>query len=357
MKQTYFYHDKPLFGLDIGKSSLKVMQVSPGRLCSHQKLHLNGYGSITFDNSAIDNGVIIKPEVIAEALLELFKSRLNGSINTRRVAITIPSYRTFTRSVQLPRLSNKELQEALHIEAEQYIQMPLDDLYIDYDTIRQTKDASDIFSVAVPREIVNSYVTLADIAGLEPVLIESTMSAAARLFSHDKQSDVPTVIIDFGSLSSDICIYNGTLVVTGTVQGGGMDFNNNIRQALNVSPREAAIIKTKYALAYSKKQKEITKALKPTLDLIVKEIRRMMRYYEERFGTDKPITQIYALGGGANMPGMTEYFTEALRMAVRPCDPWLYFNNKRLAKPSPADKPMYATVAGLAMAPHKEVLR
>ena len=81
----------------------------------------------------------------------------------------------------------------------------------------------------------------------------------------------------------------------------------------------------------------------------------MMRYYEERYGADRAIGQIITLGGGANMPGLSEYMTEALRLPVRHSNPWQYFDYKGLQPPSDADKPMYATVAGLSLAPAKEI--
>jgi Tfp pilus assembly PilM family ATPase len=90
------------------------------------------------------------------------------------------------------------------------------------------------------------------------------------------------------------------------------------------------------------------------LEQIVKEIRRMLRYYEERYGSERPVKQIITLGGGANIPGLSGYFTQALRMAVRHTDPWQYFDYKGLKPPETADRPMFATVAGLSMVYPKE---
>jgi type IV pilus assembly protein PilM len=353
-----FFHDKPLFGLDIGHGSLKVMQLeeqstqAPGKN-SHPKVV--GYGFTNFDKAAQQDGVVTQPEIIAQAALNLFKNNLIGDITTNRVAIAIPAYRTFTRSLQLPKLQAKEMKEAVELEAEQYISMPLEDLYLDYDVVKQTADNTELFVVAVPRLIVDSYLTLAQMMGLETMLIEPTLSSSGRLFSIDSNSNEATFIIDFGSQSSDISIFDKHMLVTGTVQGGGEIFTNNIKSQLNVTADAAALIKTRYGLGVSKKQHEIKEALDPILGQIVKEIRRMLRYYEEHYGTDRPVNQIITLGGGANMPGLSEYFTEALRMAVRHTDPWQYFNYKGLQPPEQADRPMYATVAGLSMARSKEM--
>lgn len=354
-----FFHDKPLFGLDIGHGSLKVMQLEEQPAKSSGKKHptkVVGYGFTRFDKVAQQDGVVAQPEIIAQAALNLFKHSLIGDITTNRVAIAIPAYRTFTRSLQLPKLQAKEMKEAVELEAEQYISMPLEDLYLDYEIVKQTAENTELFVVAVPRVIVDSYLELAQMMGLETVLIEPTLSSSGRLFSIDSNSNEATFIIDFGSQSSDISIFDKQhMLVTGTVQGGGEIFTNNIKDQLDVTLDAAALIKTRYGLGVSKKQREIKEALDPVLSQIVKEIRRMLRYYEEHYGTDRPVNQIITLGGGANMPGLSEYFTEALRMAVRHTDPWQYFDYKGLQPPDRADRPMYATVAGLSLAHPKEM--
>lgn len=366
-----FFHDKPLFGLDIGHGSLKVMQLAETPLqpagqsksgktakpvaIKGRRSKVIGYGFTRFDKAAQKDGVVVKPETIAQAALELFKHNLIGDITTNRVAVAIPAYRTFTRSLQLPKLPSKELREAVQLEAEQYISLPLEELYLDYDITKRTAEDIELFMVAVPRVIVDSYLNLAQILGLETVLIEPTLSSSGRLFSVDSNSDEPTFIIDFGSQSSDISIYDKHVLVTGTVQGGGEIFTNNIKSRLGVSNEAAGLIKTRYGLGVSKKQADIKEVLEPVLAQIVKEIRRMMRYYEERYGAERPIKQIITLGGGANMPGLSDYFINSLRVAVRHTDPWEYFDYKGLEPPETADRPMYATVAGLSMAQSRKL--
>jgi type IV pilus assembly protein PilM len=357
-KTPNFFHDKPLFGMDIGHGSLKVMQLAEqGASATHKKRHpkVVGYGFTNFDISAQENGVVIKPEVVAKAAKELFENHLIGDITTRRVAMAIPTYRTFTRSVRMPDLNKKQLWEAVNLEAEQYISMPLEELYLDYEVVKRDEEGVELFVIAVPKNIVDSYINLAHILGLEPILIEPTLSSSSRIYSLDERSDMATFIIDFGSLSSDISIYDRHVMVTGTVQGGGVNFSNSIKNGLGVTQAEAGLIKSRYGLSVSKRQKEIQQALDPTLQQIVREIRRMMRYYEERYKPEKPIGQIITLGGGANMPGLTDYLTNALRLAVRHNDPWQYLTHKGLQPPSAADKPMYTTVAGLSLAKPKEV--
>lgn len=352
VKPIHFYTDKPIFGLDIGRGSLKVMQLE--HIAKNPKI--TGYGSTDFDVRALDNGVIAKPETLAAAMLDLFKHRLNGEITTHRVAMTLPGYRTFTRSIQLPRLGPDELHEAVELEVEQYVPVPLQELYLDYATTSQSADSSSVFVVAVPKRIVDSYLSLASSLGLEPVLIEPTMTACARFFARDAHSDLPSVIIDFGSLTATISIYHKTIIATSAVSAGGLVFTEAIRNKLEVSPEDAGSIKTKYGLDPSKYQKQIGEALDPPLGKVVTEVRRMLRYYSEHYSDKNPIGQVITLGGGANMPGLSNYLTNALKVPVRTQQhPWAVFDFGDLKQPIEADRQMYATVAGLSLLGPKEV--
>lgn len=348
---TYFYQDKPIFGLDIGYNSFKVMQVDS----RGNQPRIIGYGVGDFDSGAMKNGVIVDYESMAKSAVDLFKHRLIGDITTRRVAVAVPSARTFDRAIKLPKLNENELADAVRLEAEQYIPVPVDELYIDYEIIRQDEKEVELFAVAVPKKIINSYMVFLRLIGLEPVAIETSIGAATRVFLQSEKSDEPTVLIDFGSLSTDITIYDKTDIVTGTVAGGGDDFSSRIADKLDVSPKEAHIIKTKYGLSVSKKQREITEALKPDLDQLFKEIRRMLRYYEERYGSAHKVNQIVTMGGGANMPGLSAYMTDNLRLAVRMSDPWHNLHFAKLQPPSPAERALYVSVTGLSLLRPKEI--
>jgi len=350
--KTYFYKDKPLFGLDIGFNSIKIMQVKP-----HGKQYeVLGYGIGGFDSSAVKDGIIIEHAKLAKAILELFKNNIIGTISTKRVAINIPASRTFTHTLQLPPISKSEIEEAVRLEAEQYIPVPLDDLYLDYQIIHQSQKGIELLAVASPRKIVESYMELTKILDLEPVALDTSIAAAGRLFQKQgENNDIPAVLIDFGSVAADLTIYDNTSIITGTIPCGGDMLTDLIASKLSVNKEEAHLIKSKYGIAKSKKQAEIMEVLEPELSKLVREIKRMIRYYEERSGTTKKIGQVVTMGGGANMPGINDFLTSNLRLPVRMCDPWQTFSLHRLQPPSPSEKSMYMTVAGLALIEPKEI--
>jgi type IV pilus assembly protein PilM len=346
-----FYKDKPLFGLDIGSSTIKVMEVTNGG--KHQQVV--GYGVCDYETKSIKDGVIVDPKSLAKATKEMFEKNIIGSISTHRVALGIPIARTYNRVMNLPMMKKKDLDEAVRTEIQQYIPVQIDDLYIDYTITGTNKDGFDLLVVAAPKKIVDSYMQYVKLIGLEACILETTIIASSRLVAHSEKNELPTILIDFGSQSVDITIYDKQPIVTGTVAGGGENFTELISKKLDVSHQVAHTIKTKYGLSVSKKQHEIEDALKPILSSLGKEIKKMIRYYDERTNTENRIGQIITMGGGANMPGLSEFITSELRMPTRMCNPWTNFNFGKLQPPNELEKSMYVTAAGLALINPKEI--
>lgn len=357
MSQSLFYHDKPVFGLDIGSGSVKAMQMD----YDHNKgrMEVLGYGLTNFDSKVMEDGVITDYRAMAKPIHDLFSHGLVGGIGTRRVILSIPTARAFSRILNLPLLNRKALNEAVRLEAEQYIPVPINDLYIDYEQVsdKPNKDGLvEILVVAAPRKIVDAYLNLMKMLDLEVVAIETNLSASTRLISlTENKENVPTLLIDVGSESIDISVLDKSLRVTGTVTSGGNDFTKAIASQLQITPKEANAIKAHYGLAVSKHQQMVKQAVTPIIDQLIKEVQRLMRYYSERINDHDHIQQVITMGGGANMPGLSDYLTEQLRMPVRQCSPWQMLSFGKLQPPHDLESSMYITVAGLALVDPKGV--
>lgn len=337
--------------MDIGHDTIRVMEFD----ISPKYPKIRGYGSVVFSSSAIEDGVIVKPEIIAAAALNLFKRDLIGDISTNRVAVSLPASRAFTHALKLPKMAQKDIEEAVQTEVEQLLPGHAGDSYIDYTKLREDDENIEVFIVAMPKPIVDSYLTLTRMLGLEAVLFDTAIGASARLFSYDKQSSIPSVLVDFGANNTDITVFNKGLVVTGTVAYGGDNITNTIVRTLGVTPREAVMLKSKYGLSKSAVQDQLLQAAEPSLNLLMKEIRRTIRYYEQRYSKEEPIEQIVIMGGGANMPGLAEYLTDKMKMSVRSFDPASHIEFGHLHHFYEAERTSYVTAAGLAITNPTEV--
>jgi type IV pilus assembly protein PilM len=342
-----FYKDKAVFGFDIGRSSIKIMQIDN----SSKQALVSGYGTIAFDSVAIERGVIVDYELIAKATHELISSKLVGTLTTKRVAVSIPNEHSFSRVITLPKMNNKDLKSAVKLEVDQSIPMPIDQLYYDYSVARTLEDGSkELQIVACPREIADSYIGLFDALGLEVALIESNIASVTRIVVHAEAHDVSTLIVDIGSTACDMSVYDGSAIrATGTIDCSGERITQHIADALGVSLQQAHSIKTRYGLELSKKQEKIINAIKPELNKLINEIRKVMRYYADRESDGNPIGQIIILGGGANLPGLSTYITDRTRVPTRLCAPWNNISFGKLQPPHELETTLYTTASGLSL--------
>ena len=354
MGNLKFYRDEPLFGLDIGHASLKAMQIesTPGKAP-----RVVGFGISSFESAAIQNGVIVKPDSIAEAIHTLFEKNMVGRIDSRRVACTVPTSRTFSRQMKVPVLDHAGIMEAIHLEAEQYIPIPINGLYLDYEITHQDEKGMEILLVAASKNIIDSYFKLFDALSLEPVAFEPSINATSRLVQLQGDADEqPAIIVDMGSVTTDIAVFDKTLLVATTVSSGGDNIVQSVSQQLHLTREQATDLKNEFGIAYSEKQQRIVDAIKPQLESLVREIEKSIRYHAERAQSNGKIARIITVGGASVMPGLSQYLSKELRLPTYSLDIWQKIDFGDLAPPSEFDLAMYSIVAGEAMVKPSEIL-
>ncbi len=342
-----FYKDKKVFGFDIGRSSIKIMQIEK----TAKGTLVKGYGATTFDPKAIDKGVIVDPEIIIKASHKLITGDMVGNITTRHVAISLPNEHSFSRVITLPKMNDKDLNDAVTLEVDQSIPLPIDELYYDFSIVRTLEDNSqEIQIVACPKKIPDSYVGVFEALGLEVALVESNISAVTRIVVHAEAHDVSTLIVDVGSTACDLSVYDGSAIrATGTIDCSSERITQLIARTLGVSDKQANSIKTRYGLELSKKQDQIMNAVEPELNKLINEIRKVMRYFADKEKYGSSIGQIIILGGGANLPGLSTYITDRTRVPTRLCAPWNNVSFGHLQPPHELETTLYTTASGLSM--------
>lgn len=342
-----FYKDTPITGLNISTTGIRIMSIDP------KKWLVNGYGSLDLDSQRLKESMEKEGDTyLADSIKKLLAENVIGTIQHKRVTVSVPTARSFSRTFTLPIATEKALHDAVVLEADQYIPIPASSLYIDHQVIERTRKEITVLMSAVPRVIVDNIVASVEAAGLEPVLIEPGISAVGRVLTATEEGNLPTVIVDIGPATTDIAILDrGTIRVTGGLAIGGNTLTLDIAKKLNVTLENAHQLKVLNGLNAGPRQQKLAAALGPSLERITTEIRKVMRYYDERISDTRKLEQLLVVGSGSNVPGIGEYFTNQLVMPARVASPWQKLDFGKLQEPPKQFRSRYITAAGLASIP------
>jgi type IV pilus assembly protein PilM len=350
MSNKLFFEDKPVIGIDISQTSIKMMSVDT------KHWTVTSYGSIDLDPAKASKALEGDPAYLADNITALLKEKRFGKMPSDHVVLSVPSSKTYSRTFSLPTKNLKHIQDAIALEVEQYIPVPLGQLYLDHQILSQTKESASVQICAVPRTLADACIAAAQTADLRVVLVEPGVNAIARLLSFTEDGTLPTVIVDIGPAITDIAILvNEVVQVSGSVSVGGNTFTLDIAKELKIPLENAHQLKVQHGLNISPRQAKIQTALEPSLKQIVAEIRKVVRYYTERISSDIKIEQLIIVGGGSNIPGLGDYFTNSLMMPARVASPWQILNFGNLEEPARQFKSRYITVAGLASVNPEEI--
>lgn len=347
-----FYKDKPIIGLDIAQTGIKIMAIDP------QKWLVLGYGSVDLDPAKMQKSLDSDDDYLAMNLRSLLADKIVGTLPSTHTVIGIPTSRSFSRTFTIPTKTEKRLADAVEIEVDQYIPIPIGSLYVDYEIIERTKEQITAVMAAVPRTLVDNVLAAATSAGLDPVMIEPGINAVARVLEATEEGHLTTLIVDIGPASTDIAVLdNGAIRVSGGLGIGGNTFTLDIAKKLSVTLENAHQLKVLNGLNAGPRQAQLVRALTPSLERITAEIRKVVRYYTERMAGEHKLEQVLVVGSGSNMPGIGDYFTNELIMPARTASPWQQLDFGTLPQPQKQFRPRYIAVAGLASVKQEELLR
>ncbi|HEU4715751.1 MAG TPA: pilus assembly protein PilM [Candidatus Saccharimonadales bacterium] len=345
-----FYQDKPIIGLDISQTGIKVMAVDS------KKWLVLAYGSVDLDPAKVQKSLEAGDNYLADNIASLLHDKVIGQLPSDQTILSVPTSRTFSRTFTIPAKAEATLADAVEIEVDQYIPIPISSLYVDYSIIERTKDQLTVIMSAVPKTLVDSCLGAVRAAGLQPIMVEPGINAVARVIEAAEEGHLPTLIVDIGPASTDIAVLDGGAIrISGGLGIGGNTFTLDIAKKLGVALENAHQLKVLNGLSAGPRRAKITAALTPSLQRISTEVRKVIRYYNERISDDRKLEQMIIVGGGSNVPGIGDYFTNELVMPARVASPWQKLDFGKLPQPNKQFRPRYITVAGLASVDQEEV--
>lgn len=304
------------FGLDISNHSIKIIQIKYIGTDSVQLLKLA--------KSDIAQGVINNDDLKTLAD-EIKKLKDNSGISTKKVVIALPEASVFSRLILLPEVEESKLEQAIYYEAKQYLPVPVEDIQLEWIPVSRNQSEGKVFVqyllVAAPKKIVGKYVELMELAGLDPIAIETETVATARSYTYNNNFTEGVLVMDFGGSNTDISVIKGKNVIFSQSIGNGSDvLTKSLMSEFNLDIMQAEQYKRIYGLLQDQAEGKIATALDPMMKVIVNEINKTINYFKEHLRENTP-TQIYIVGDGAKLPGLAEYLVQHLGIPAMVNDP------------------------------------
>lgn len=329
------------FGLDIGSTSVKLIHTD-GKRVKFVAIGRNQFGKSI---SAMSNAEKI---ALTDSLKVLIKE---AGLREKKVVASIPESSVFSRVLKFPVMSSPELATAIRWELDQSVPFPPNEVETSWVVLEKPdrfegNEKISVYVVAVPSRISESYVQILDLIGLEPVRLENEIPALSRVFAESLSDTNPALIVDLGAAGTNLVITGKTkLFGNFYIPVGGSAMTKMIADAFGLALDQAENYKRTYGLAKDQLDGKIVTLLKPIIDNVIGEIRKLIIAFKDEH-SGSVVNKLILTGGGSYLIGLAPYLSEAVGVEVVVGDP---FADMLIEAKYKALGPVFAIACGLAM--------
>lgn len=294
----FFSSKKSILGVDIGTANIKIAQVT-----QEPKPILNTYGIVNTNYQLSSKNDTLAIEQTAKLLKELAQ---RSGVTTKKCVISFPNSSVFSSVIEMPKMKESEMATAVEFEAKKYVPLALSEVDLQWapvDESASTLGQHKILLTALPKVVSQNYKRVFEVAGLE--LVAADIESLALIRSLIGTAPLGCVIIDIGARGTGInIIEKGFLRLSRNLNMGGDTITDKIAEALNVSYFRAEQFKKDFGISGTT---FIPETVKPVLAIIKNEVKQLLNIYHSQNGS---LEKIILVGGGANMPGIIEFFSD-----------------------------------------------
>lgn len=293
-------------GIDIGISSAKVVQLRE----ESEKAVLETYGELKTGGyfkkaeGGFEGGALrFLDSEIAGFVSDLLRE---ANVTTKEAIFAIPAVSSFVTMIDLPKTTRQEVASAVPFEARKYIPIPISEVVLDWEIVLDddSSDKTHVLILAVPKEVINKYKRVAEIAKLNIRALEvETFSMVRSLIGHDQKT---FAIVNIGAQSTTVAIIDKAVVhLSVNISRGSSAISLSLSRGLGITFDRADDLKKETGLSERAEEKEISGIISPIVDSLFSEVERVINVYNRK--NIRKIERIILTGGGANLKGLIDY--------------------------------------------------
>lgn len=313
----WFQRAKTLIGIDIGSHAIKLVRFGLAG-ARHQLLNV---AMLPLPPATMVDGAIAKPFAVQDTLRRLLTFE---KITEKSVALALSGHSVIVKRVQMVRMTEKELANAIPFEAEQHIPFDTADVNTDFQILDSPSQRNDrgnpmeVLLAAAKRDRIEELSRVARAVNLRPVVVDVDMLALINCFALNHQEEVGGHVVSLvhigASMMTVLIVKDGLSAFQRDIPFGGNQYTAALQKAFNLQAEDAEAVKLG-GLAGSRSQPEMLTVLQRVTEDAIAEIQRSFDFYLASAG-DEPIEKVYLSGGCARMKGLAQVLAARLRLPV-----------------------------------------
>jgi type IV pilus assembly protein PilM len=333
-------------GLDIGLTEIKAVSLSR----QNNSFVLDSFSTIPSPPKGMLSEALADEEEMASTIKKTVE---NLKADNKNVNIALSDSQVYTKIIEMPVLSDKELALAIYWEAERHIPVALSTISLVWNVLKRPISPSlgekmQVLMVGAPTDLISKYQKILKMAKLTLNSIETETLAIIRVLT---SSSLPSsIVINIGAVSTSLAIVrDGILVLTYSIQTGEKAISRSIAEDFGLTTSQSEQYEKTYGLSNEGEGKKIGKSTEPILASILLEIKKVLAFYSQKYRDDSTIQQILLSGSAAHLPGINTFFAENLGIETIIANPWKILGNKPLPAQIANSKSDFTIALGLAM--------
>lgn len=301
-----FNRSKPVVGLDIGSSAVKAIELKR----SGKGYKVTAIGVEPLPPDSIVDGAIIDAGVVTDAVRRLLQS---PRFKAKDVAASLSGSSVIVKKISLPVMSDADLAESIHWEAEQYIPFDIQDVNLDYQILTPPAERTgtmEVMLVAAKKDKIADYTGVVSSVGKTPVVVDVDAFALQNAFEVNYAEDQGKVValVNAGASAINInLVSGGTSLFTRDVSLGGNSFTEAVQKELGL-PFEGAEDAKRGLPVNGVRPEDVAPVLHAVMENVLLEIERTFDFYKATSASDR-IDKVMVSGGTS----LVEHFGDALR--------------------------------------------
>jgi len=321
-------------GLEIDTGIARAVEAAG----SAGKPKLVNMAAVELAPGAVEEGMVVNPKEVGEALLELWSS---GEIRHRRVLLGVANQAVLVRYTTIPKVPANKLDNVIRFQAQESLPIPLESVVMDYQVIGEVEEEGktvlEVLLVAARRDMLDGFLEALTIARLEPVDIDvSTLALMQTLPAKARDRSVAIVNIANGLGNILVADYGRprmARLVSCNLKDLAERLGCSLEEVLDERVYHSDAALSEFA---------------NWADTVISETRASISYYQSQSNTSE-LEAIVLNGRGGRLKGIAVSLEEALELPVRIVNPFaLYTNANKNNLGSGIEAVEYAICAGLA---------